>query len=79
MKGGKGGGSLSEDEIKAGVKEMNEKAEYDRSGEYNVCVCVHTCAVMSMCVIAWAFMCTVLFHNQAQLFYKLILSCKLIV
>ena len=33
MKQAKGGGSLTEEEIKAGVKEMNEKAEYDRSGE----------------------------------------------
>ncbi len=33
MKGAKSGGSLTEDEIKAGVKEMNEKADYDRSGE----------------------------------------------
>ncbi|XP_064390864.1 ras GTPase-activating-like protein IQGAP1 isoform X3 [Halichondria panicea] len=34
MKGGKGGGSLKEEEIKAGVKEMNEKAEYDRSVDH---------------------------------------------
>ncbi len=42
MKGGKGGGSLKEEEIKAGVKEMNEKAEYDRSGKL--------CCGFSMCM-----------------------------
>ena len=52
QKAEEGGGALTEEEIQAVIREMNEKAKYDRNGEllYTICrsIIVLYCGVVSL-------------------------------